>query len=135
MTAFTLDTSGRVLAAPNAPHAAPAYCWSDLNAFRQGYVGAALDEANATVWPDGRRIGALDLGFRHLAPETLAAMVKDCERMMGFYASKPSQGEGSLAWAYRQHGKFLQFPLTADLKPVTLYLGDDGKVRQREAGR
>lgn len=73
--------------------------------------------------------------FHMLSPEALDLIRRDCDRMKGFYAGEPSRPEGSLAWAYRQAGKFLQFPRTADLTPLTPYLSDDGKVCLRESGQ
>lgn len=72
--------------------------------------------------------------FSDLAPETLAAIRKDCAaandgKWLGY---RDTAGCGAMFWKERQQG-FLngdgpKFP------PLTVSLGDDGKVYLREAG-
>lgn len=67
--------------------------------------------------------------FSDLAPETLARIIADCvEREDGWRYSnilirKDDATEGSLFWRERQMGASTAFP------PLTVQLGDDGKVR------
>lgn len=69
-------------------------------------------------------------GFRHLAPETLAAMLKDCEAFVRSchpsYADMARPVGGRNLWVGRQGGTYPAFP------PLTLYLGDDGLIYQKE---
>lgn len=109
-----------------------AWEWSDLSPFVQGYVEALFaSEADAldAMEPDaglGRREG-LWLGFSDLAPETLARIIADCEAITQdgreFSAACSLSYEGATFWANRAAGEY------ADLRPLTVQLGDDGKVR------
>lgn len=134
MAEFTLDTSGVVV----VPTRDPAYIgerwmrWPDLDPFSQGYVGAGLEGAGA-LWADARHPGAWDhrAGFSDLAPETLAAILKDCEAvlmLMAHAAMKDSSAAGREFWARRQAGRYDR----AIAPPLAAYLGDDGKVYLRE---
>jgi hypothetical protein len=162
MEAFTLDTSGAVsLPAPLNYVGAlqdSLVLWSDLTPFQQGYVEAqaatlalcpgvahgghrAPTEADGGVFPCSRcgvpivtKGGANTpvLRFDMWAPETLAAILRDCEARM---ADQPRLGDkardGTLFWADRQAG----FACTGDgepIPPLTPYLGDDGRVYLRE---
>lgn len=109
---------------PAITEAAPS--GSDLDPFTQGYVEALLsgwiksgefgDEGSDTF-------GSYD--FSDLAPEALAAILRDCAAQGDNHASTES---GKAFWAYRQAGKYpWAFP------PLTPYLGDDGRVYLREA--
>lgn len=139
MAEFKLDTSGMVY--PMEPRVrlpagdANAIKWSDLSPFAQGYVEAAF----ASLSPRGYRYETgssapeyRPWAFSDLAPETLAAMLKDCERraepleQLGTHA----YGGGNF-WRDRQVGHLIErgFP------PVALYLGGDGLIHQREASR
>lgn len=86
-------------------------------------------------------------GFRHLAPETLVAMLKDCALYQSYLTGEHSPDRlrrmGECLWYTRQDGDmFLDMEWGPDcaaltqcarvFPPLTLYLSDDGKVRQRE---
>lgn len=116
---FKLNTSGRVRAAPNAPHAANWYCWSDLTPFAQGYV-----EAMFRTHVVGHSVNGFGpLGFSDLAPETLARIIADCEAVAIRSLPGEERARGGKWWASRQAGDWPDFP------PLTLTLGEDGKVR------
>lgn len=164
---FTLDTSGAVHLVWGVRIGRTAYAgdirFRDLPAFVQGYIQAAFaswrvpmiarafaDDA-PLLTADGERPGGPPvfdpaatppiraLGFRDLAPETLAAMLKDCEAM---YARRDWWGDdgelsagqtdaeaGAEFWHDRQAERWPEsFP------PVELYIDDAGQVRQREMG-
>jgi len=136
---FTLDASGEVFWNSPEGHSLE---WSDLSPFVQGYIEAALRSQvrvdhtgqeqpfflairspGITRW---RRVG-----FRHLAPDTLAAILKVCERATTndpprwqVPADSPKMAEhGRYFWQDRQMGRHSDFP------PLTLSLSGDGKVR------
>ncbi len=118
METFTLDTSGFV------PHS---YQWSDLSPFEQGYVEAMFASEYR-----GARLGDAK-GFSDLAPETLAAILRDCEIFRSGYglpesymANQKASKRGGEMWHSRQTGGFDILP------PLTPYLDDTGKVRLRE---
>lgn len=127
MDTFKLDTSGRVAterANDVRKHPAERYViWPDLSPFVQGYIEAAYDLA------DFER-GGDPPGFADLAPETLARIMEDADRYR-----RPeldyTREEGESFWIWQAEG----FGDTEDFPPLALYLGDDGKVRIREAGR
>lgn len=127
MNGFTLDTSGRVNIGEDPRHGF--IRWPDLSPFAQGYVEAAM---LATEWPDpneGFGPSSSVIGFDWLAPETLAAMLRDCEAAersrVAFFTGE--QGGGRMFWELRQNGAFPAYP------PLTLYLRDDGRIYQRPA--
>jgi hypothetical protein len=85
------------------------------------------------------------LGFSDLAPETLARIMEDCERIQTRPISATHNwGTNTLAgkmfWRDRATG-FAGLGLEPRIRysevfpPLTVYLGDDGKVYLREAGR
>lgn len=97
--------------------------WYSLSPFTQGYVEAVFASENDPA------VG----GFSDLAPETLARIIADCEEFAVF-ARKLNQKEvtafvstfhwGATFWNYRQADRWPNaFP------PLTVELGDDGKVR------
>lgn len=141
-----LDTSGIVYGS-DQQGTAPIWVWSDLDAFTQGYIEAMpweslgwriccgstwietiKNRANAQRAVDGgiRRHGApMSMrahGFSDLAPETLARVIADCE------AVKPQYPEG-LSWQGRAFWERRQAGAIGYLPPLTVQLGDDGKVR------
>jgi hypothetical protein len=164
MADFTLDTSGTVAMPAEPRHGAPRrqhYSWSDLSPFEQGYVealfaGAVVPGIRITHQPTGdirpATLNKLKLAFRDLAPETLAAIRKDCA---AFYDGLPTmhravvvsrgQAAGRAFWEARQSSGALAFggwpgPYAAPLNiaarrfpPLTPFLNDDGKVCLREA--
>lgn len=104
--------------------------WSDLDAFTQGYVEAMLRDrylrdkiggAIATL-----RTPDLDVephAFRDLAPETLARIIADCERTESEPTTGEMRAEGAAFWKLRNACDYVGFP------PLTVQLGEDGKVR------
>ena len=115
--AFTLDTSGTVhFGVPFAKRHGllTFYRWSDLSPFVQGTVEAVL-----------RSIG-VDR-YDALAPETLARIIADCESntrgMVEIFSDAAHRHAGGHFWTMRQKGRAGRFP------PLTVTLGDDGKVR------
>jgi hypothetical protein len=122
---FQLDTSGFVPPSMSAnPPLLQDMRWDDLTPFTQGYVEAFLADFAAT--PLGREManGGWFVSFGDLAPEALAQIIKDCasrENDFGFGMDSPKAGAGF--WASRQCGASQTFP------PLTVQLGDDGKVR------
>lgn len=140
---FKLDTSGTVetLISFGAAHRHFMATWEKLSPFAQGYIEAAFASIPAVAHGGGFRArGYNEAGFRDLAPETLARIIADCERRLRHF---PSHGEtnpyfgvsphkqltdkGARFWADRQAGLCANFP------PLTVQLGDDGKVRFADA--
>lgn len=125
-TGVKVDTSGAVWVDPvECPGVG--WLWSDLTPFQQGYVRAAFASfrmGDIGHWPDAE---ARKIGFRHLHPSTLAAMLKDCEEWVARCGPEMGAGHGRDFWEDRNVARSIRFP------PVTLYLGDDGRVIQREA--
>ena len=93
----------------------------DLTPFAQGYVEALLTEA-ATIAPEGYMP---DPSFRNLAPETLARIIADCSAAMDelLWDDDRSHQSGATVWRERQADQW------ADLPPLAVTIGDDGKVR------
>lgn len=109
----------------------PAYVWSDLDAFTQGYVEALFESGGGRIGPVFQWV----CGFSDLAPETLARIIADCAAVADFaefFADNP----GASFWLNRQSA----WPAWSDRRPrlvdrfppLTAYLGDDGKVYLRE---
>jgi len=130
---FQLDTSGYVQCpAPDQKPNESTGCWfwSDLTPFAQGYVEALFSSAEhpgyLDVEPGNCDAGHMQVGFRHLAPETLARVIADCERQSEVYTDRnPDRVDGGVFWSGRQHNVLVGrgFP------PLIVTLGDDGKVR------
>jgi hypothetical protein len=126
--AFELDTSGYVspVDLPNGTQAL-AVTWGHLDPFTQGYVEAMFSTPHprsATGTPIGE---ILEAGFSDLAPEALAAILKDCAACREAW---PADAEGGRhVWQARQAGRLVR-GLPA-LPPLTPTLGDDGKVYLR----
>lgn len=136
--AFTLDTSG-VVEFPHGPvlegglRRHRAVTWSDLTPFAQGY----FTEQARTLWEsldadirEAMERGGFSLAFTDWAPETLAAILKDCEyRGPGISPGLAQTREGgAYFWERRNTPPGLRaFP------PLTPYLGDDGCVYLRES--
>jgi len=148
MTEF--DTSGSVADVPGPGETARSVAirdgktiWSDLSPFTQGYVEALLT-------PDPHRLPGLSwrpgcpqcvaskftcdthyrqgVGFSDLAPETLARIIADCERRVSaegirWATVEAGNTSGHAFWRLQQDGDAPSFP------PLTVQLGDDGKVR------
>ncbi len=106
-----------------------------LDPFTQGYVEAmlrTLDEARMRRYRDApfgspARAVPIRLDVSWLAPETLAAVRRDCKRE----SLEPSEGdpreEGRVFWRLRHCGAY-----SNKWAPLAPYLADDGKVRLRE---
>jgi hypothetical protein len=128
---FSFDTSG-VVVTDNGKHTWTETAWPDLSPFVQGYVRAAKQARRLIVHRVGDELETLDWAFRHLAPATLAAMMKDCERFQANPARRWINGvvAGSEWFRCRQRGDYahIGFP------PQTLSLGDDGLI-YAEAGQ
>jgi len=107
--------------------------WSDLSPFTQGYIEALF----ASELPDGAQLRGnhIPLGFSDLAPETLARIIADCEAQ-GAHYNQPNDAKrhahlGRDFWldgqraalCFKNHDGSPRFP------PLTVQLGDDGKVR------
>lgn len=144
---FQLDTTGGVIGATawNSPEGQAARhrelmqgrphgetVWEDLDPFTQGYVEALfqsvqVDALGATYAERPLLIPA----FSSLAPETLARIMADCEaywieydKMWGLSRHPEGQRrQGAVLWNDRQRGIVTNYP------PLTVHLGDDGKVR------
>lgn len=132
---FQLDTSGRVRAAPNAPHAANWYCWSDLTPFAQGYVEAMLRDLDArrmAHYQDRRRRGlpeAVPICPRYswLAPATVERITVDCAKLAALYGFS-TEKQGRLVWWLRNE----QMVSRPGFPPLTPFLSDDGLIMLRE---
>lgn len=133
MGEFTLDTSGSVDTTERAGDMFinRAWRWSDLDAFTQGYVEAALAELDRdeACWIDG--VGHVSPKFSDLAPEAVALIRRDCaahEKAYPLTAHDPRRhGRGRNFWRNRQAGMW-----TSSGWPVlTVSLGDDGRVYLR----
>lgn len=144
----SLDTSGHVLVplsmmttgdvGLNGSH--HHHTFAGLSSFEQGYTAKGLEEAWAN--PEFRADflayygSGIPLSFHHLAPETLAAIKKDCAAFTcGLAGGRATQSDsGKAFWAARQahFGVGAQEALYAQaFPPVHLFLGDDGKVYAR----
>lgn len=141
--AFQLDTSG-VVHVRTEPHGDwRGLGFADLTPFSQGYVEAlliALDQQRMAHYQDRRRRGLPEAvpirpAYSWLAPETLARIIADCdlfcESILGgpnpiTAADKESGGE---FWRARQSGRLTASARFYGFPPLTVYLGDDGKVR------
>lgn len=129
---FQLDTSGHV--ETDTTIGGKLYFvvrWSDLSPFTQGYIEALFQSVRVDA------LGAtfaerptLSPRFSDLAPEALARIIADCEEYQRIHAdligiSRHPEGLprlGRLFWIDRQNATVAPFP------PLTVQLGDDGKV-------
>lgn len=99
---------------------------TDLTPFTQGAIKAALGELNLERF---RRLGDsaqryyVRLGFRHLAPETLAWFIAEGERFTQMYGEWPLEEHGRGFWEGRQRDKH-----SPEFEPVTLTVRDDGLI-------
>lgn len=123
MSDFKLDTSGAVPVHGRLG----VWTWPDLSPFEQGYAEAMLTltgDAAPGLW---HWCGAVrQAAFRWLAPETLARIREDCQRvlMSGRYYRPNAPESGATFWARRQRGDYpVGYPA------LTVYLGDDGNAR------
>jgi hypothetical protein len=133
--AFELDTSGEVFWPGPEGHSLG---WSDLSPFAQGYVEALFadkrcEDCPPTDYPTDRTRCAPCLrkkGFSDLHPDTLAAILRDCEAPAGLYVNTVECGEAF--WRDRQAGVFQRFNDQTRFPPLTPYLDDTGRVCLRE---
>lgn len=130
---FKLDTSGAVCDNRHGSVAGRAITrWEDLTPFTQGYVGAMF-ASSQPLNKIGSKLGAFmgAAGFSDLAPETLARIIADCEAFQASPAHDHGgdrKAKGAALWKARNAVPNLRsaryrFP------PLTVQLGDDGKVR------
>lgn len=117
-----VDYQGRVRMDPAEQHWPEIY-WSDLSPFAQGCVEAIFagleHPGYIDVEPGNTDVGHIPVGFRHLAPEALAMILRDTALADH---DQSSRDYGRLAWADRQNGSDPHFP------PLRVYLNDAGKV-------
>lgn len=126
MTEFKLDTTGAV-----EWRDGEVLRWDRLSPFAQGYVEAALRSPLLVEGPDGEDADFY-AAFRDLAPSTLAAMLKDCEAVRGYF---PRQSAENGERFYHERQRYPNgWVITSGYKlmPLTLHLGDDGLIYQRE---
>lgn len=120
----TFDTSGAVgivTAAPQGGSYSQTVRWANLSPFTQGYIEALLQPSEAMHYSLMDRFA----GFSDLAPETLARIIADCEaRSNALLPESRTHKAGAAFWGLRQEGR-----QGALLPPLTVHLGDDGKVR------
>ena len=132
--AFQLETSGRVECPASFQHLGWAI-WSDLDPIMQGYVKAAmrsLYEAHHSTGIAAQM--SVTYLFSDLAPATLERIITDCVkwRLNGEGAIGFNKRSGAALWKDRNADQPTQRSI--GLFPrLTLYLGDDGKVRFAEA--
>ena len=127
---FQLDTSGAVsMGSEHGPQFAGVnMVWSDLSPFTQGYVEALFLSGGSGIWRA--------YGFSILAPEALARIIADETTYLdlpGLHMEGCKLG-GQKAWIQRQAGwPVAPFGMVDEyrsaLPPLTVQLGDDGKVR------
>ncbi len=137
-TTFTLDTSGGIRTCDGDSRV----YWRDLSPFMQGYIEAmfaserATDVTKADWLPDAEAVGAsgacalpCDAGFSDLAPETLARIIADCEAILGleWLSYQNTIHDGRMLWEEHQKRDLAKY--NDRFPPLTVTLGDDGKVR------
>lgn len=133
-----MDTSGFVEGPPAGVRTKRNY-WPDLSLFEQGYVEAlfkALRDKHSFRNQPLVREAISKYGFSDLAPETLAAILKDCAafgqtwRMQEPEGARPGPGfargeqGGRDFWMMRQRGALTDPPFP----PLILTIRDDGKI-------
>lgn len=122
---FQLDTSGSVEMPSGIMFGPSSYRWRDLSPFAQGYVEALLTAG--ICWPDpaeGYGPSSSVVRFSDLHPETLAAILKDCEAAQARF-HLATHLDGVAIWKCRQIDQVPGFP------PLAIDIDSDGKVRLR----
>jgi hypothetical protein len=130
------DTSGDVYVEAG-PHKGQIFMWRNLSPFAQGYIEALFASIDrdfmgeprfeVTAKPEGVGKLFLNVGFSDLSPETLAAILRDCEIAENEWSFLPGRDGGVELWKGRQQGAYIAWSI------LTPYLGDDGKVYLRAA--
>ncbi|WP_312687195.1 hypothetical protein [Brevundimonas nasdae] len=131
---YPLDTTGAVAMGSEhgARFAGVNTVWTDLDAFTQGYIEAMPWEAllGETYRLGCNRAQGDAPGFSDLAPETLARIIADCADFVDCQPGPQRKAKceadpetGRYFWRWREAGNI---PRHA---PLTVRLGDDGKVR------
>lgn len=112
--------------------------WEDLTPFAQGYVEAlftSLRKGDIGHWPDAL---ARKIGFKDLAPEALAMILRDCKNAEGWLCQGNMAARGLIAseggrfWSERQRGEWMDKPEYVRYAPLRIYLNDAGKVMLAE---
>jgi hypothetical protein len=145
MADFTLDTSGFVQhPRENGVEVFRTTHWPDLSPFAQGYVEALFESMGPRGWAVPEGATWRDARFSDLAPETLAAILRDCEELERTMTSlepevTDNRIRGMQFWASRQSGFHMRWSLhqkemVKRFPPLTPYLDDTGHVRLREDG-
>lgn len=132
MADFNLDTSGDVRTRWDM-----AVQWQQLSPFVQGYVEAlfaSMERAEtgrpALPWPSNGSGNLWGVGFSDLAPETLARIIADCEGARDGYRAANTKACGASFWAGRNDpAGCWRYLVTDGFPPLTVRLGDDGRVR------
>jgi len=116
--AVRLDTSGEI----------EGRRWSDLLPIEQGHILALFNGALRADVGDGAVQMTEPLGFRHLAPETLDQLRKECEMAVDLYEhSADSADAGWMFFRERQEGLYHE----DEIRPVVAYV-KGGKLYLRE---
>jgi len=122
---FQLDTSGRVECSASFQPLGWTI-WSDFTPFTQGYIEALFASIE---YPAAQDTAYLPKAFSDLAPATLARIIEDCAvELFSRDGDEDLRVEGEAFWDERQDS--LRHP---NFPPLTVHLGDDGKVRFAEA--
>lgn len=142
---FSIDTSGFVPAC-SLPSFLPEMRWPDLNPFTQGYIEALFETIAPVRYRHRRQPGANGLCqacgkiehrlkpwcFSDLAPEALARIMEDCAAVLRIIDSytdpKLARYQGTEFWRARQKSAWSLLNQIVRFPPLTVYLGDDGKM-------
>lgn len=128
MSDFQLDTSGFVENLDRATQDHDGTRWPDISPFEQGYGTAAARELYERLIrePWTPEAASAVVAFSNWAPETLAAIRKDCAayerqgRAVGLWTGTAEQG--AAFWRWRPHSRDSAFP------PRTPTLNGTGKL-------
>jgi hypothetical protein len=126
VSAVHLDTSGSV--SYRVHGIVQTKIWSDLDPFTQGYIEALFASKPLLELPQNGEDNQPAPGYRHLARETLARIIEDCDRRVThedirWASDEAGRNSGRVFWRLQQDNDLSCFP------PLTITLGDDGKVR------
>lgn len=138
MTTFQLDTSGRVCLPPVKGIKAQRLAlvsWPDLSPFAQGYVEALFAASWSSLFEQFVAKNMSEAAdhedrvcpeFTDLAPETLARIMADCERVQKNPEWWPDAADPHDEGATFYHQR--QIPHVDAFPPLTPYLGDNGLI-------